>query len=151
MQTKRSNDGLIEELKQLESGVPVECVGELGYGWGDLQSLMQDNFLALEADIFGPLDETGEVRFWANILTCRGVSMKIRYNGRSLERTDSEVLWSCFKQWVLLGLGRLAHPMRCGRGLLAGSCFGFGRLVIETRISNNSQRSALCHRFASEL
>ena len=32
---------------------------------------MQDNFLALETDIFGPLDETGEVRLGANILACR--------------------------------------------------------------------------------
>ena len=77
--------------------------------------------------------------------------VKTTYNGKSLERTDSEILRSCFKQWVLLGLGRLAYAMRCRRGLLAGSCFGFGGLVIETRISNNPQRSALCHRFASEL
>lgn len=59
---------LVEELEQLGSGVLVEGVGELSDGGGNLQTLVQDNLLALKADIFGPLDEASQVGGGLNVL-----------------------------------------------------------------------------------
>ena len=41
---------------------------ELSDGRGDLQTLAEDDLLALEADVFGPLDETGEILVRLNVL-----------------------------------------------------------------------------------
>ena len=53
---------LVEETEELGGRVLVENLGELGDGGRDLQALVEDDLLALEADVFGPLDEAGEVR-----------------------------------------------------------------------------------------
>ena len=59
---------LIEKLEQLCGGVLVEGVRKLSdRGW-DLESLVQDDLLALQADVFGPLDEAGHVPCGLNIL-----------------------------------------------------------------------------------
>ena len=52
---------LVQELEKLRRSVLVESAGELRDGRGDLQALAEDNLLALEADIFVPLHEAGEV------------------------------------------------------------------------------------------
>jgi hypothetical protein len=41
--------------------VLVEGAGELGDGGGHLDAGEEDAFLSLEGDVFGPLDEAGEV------------------------------------------------------------------------------------------
>jgi hypothetical protein len=53
----------------LGSGVLVKSVGELGDGRGNLETLVQDDLLALEADIFGPLDKASQVSLGADVLT----------------------------------------------------------------------------------
>jgi hypothetical protein len=61
---------LVEELEQLGSSVLVEGVGELSDGRGNLEALVQDDLLALQADVFGPLDEAGEVTGGLDVLAC---------------------------------------------------------------------------------
>ena len=60
---------LVKELEQLGSSVLVEGVGELSNGRGDLETLVEDNLLALKANIFGPLDEASQVGLGLDILT----------------------------------------------------------------------------------
>lgn len=52
---------LVEELEELGGGVLVKGVVELSDSRGNLETLVKDDLLALEADVFGPLDEAGEV------------------------------------------------------------------------------------------
>lgn len=60
---------LVEKFEELCGGVLVQSVGELGDGGGDLQALTENDLLALEANIFGPFDETGQVSLWLDVLT----------------------------------------------------------------------------------
>ena len=60
---------LVQEREQLGSSVLVEGVGELSNGRGDLETLVEDNLLALKANIFGPLDEASQVGLGLDILT----------------------------------------------------------------------------------
>ena len=59
---------LVQELEQLRGSVLVEGVRELGDGRRDLQALGEDDLLALQADIFGPLHEASEVLLGLNVL-----------------------------------------------------------------------------------
>lgn len=59
---------LVEELEGLSGGVAVKGVGELGDRRGDLEAHVQDLLLALKTDVFGPLDEAGEVALGLDIL-----------------------------------------------------------------------------------
>jgi hypothetical protein len=63
---------LVEETEELDGGVLVEDLGELGNCRGDLEALVKDNLLPLEPDVFGPLDETGEVGRGLDGLSWRG-------------------------------------------------------------------------------
>jgi len=59
---------LVQELESLGGGISVEDILELGdRGW-DLEAEVQDLLLALQADIFGPLDHTGEVATRLDVL-----------------------------------------------------------------------------------
>lgn len=58
-----------EELEELGGLVLVDGGLELGNGWGDLQALHEDGLLALDADVTGPLDETGEVALGLDVTT----------------------------------------------------------------------------------
>jgi hypothetical protein len=60
----------VEQLEELGGGVLVEGVGELGDGRGDLEALVQDHLLALETDVFGPLDEARQVLLGLDVLAC---------------------------------------------------------------------------------
>jgi len=74
---------------------------------GDLQTLVKDDLLALETDIFGPLDEPGQV------LLVREVT------------TDTEGLGSLLEKRVGLLLGGLLGAVRGGgRPGLSFSCLG---------------------------
>ncbi|KIJ97987.1 hypothetical protein K443DRAFT_681124, partial [Laccaria amethystina LaAM-08-1] len=89
-------------------------VRELGNGGWDLETLVQNDLLPLEADVFGPFDETGEVSLGSDILA------------------NTKVLGVSLEQRVLLHLGGLARTKGGRSGFLLGSRFGFG-LVIETK------------------
>jgi hypothetical protein len=41
---------------------------ELGNGGGNLETLVEDDLLALKADVFGPLDEAGQVGLGTDVL-----------------------------------------------------------------------------------
>jgi hypothetical protein len=41
----------------------------LGDGGGNLETLVEDDLLALKADVLGPLDEAGQVGLGADVLT----------------------------------------------------------------------------------
>ena len=49
--------------------------------------------------------------------------------------TNAKVFGSSLEERVLLGLCRLAGSERSSSGLFAGSSFGFGGLVIETKLA----------------
>lgn len=52
------------------TSVLVQSLGELVDRRGNLQTLPQDDLLALETDILGPLDETAKVTLGLNVLAC---------------------------------------------------------------------------------
>lgn len=60
---------LVEEREELSGSVLVEDVGELSDGRGDLETLVEDDALALEENVLGPLDEAGHVGRGANVTT----------------------------------------------------------------------------------
>ena len=62
---------LVQELEQLGGSVLVESVGELSNGRGNLETLVQDDLLALKADVFRPFDEAGQVGGRLDVLACR--------------------------------------------------------------------------------
>lgn len=59
---------LVQELEQLSSSVLVESVGELSNCGRDLEALVEDDLLALEANVFGPFDEASEISLGADVL-----------------------------------------------------------------------------------
>ncbi len=59
---------LVEELEELGGGVLVEGMRELGDSGGNLQTLVEDDLLALKTDVFRPLHEAGEVGGGADVL-----------------------------------------------------------------------------------
>ena len=68
---------LVKELEQLGSSVLVEGVRELGDRGGNLETLAEDDLLALKADVFGLLHEAGEVLLGLDVLACR--TMRIHW------------------------------------------------------------------------
>lgn len=120
---------LVEELEQLSGGVLVQSVRELGNGRGDLETLVEDNLLALEADVFGPFDEASQVGLGADILA------------------NTKVLGLRLEERVLLRLGGFAGSEGGSSGLLSG--LGFGRLVIETKSAKQPRKVDNAHRSSS--
>jgi hypothetical protein len=59
----------VEKFEQLSSRVLVKSMGELSNGGWDLETLVEDDFLALETNIFRPLDEASQVCLGTNVLT----------------------------------------------------------------------------------
>jgi len=59
---------LVKELEELGCGVLVQSVGELCNGGGDLEALVEDDLLALKADILRPLDEASQVGLGTDVL-----------------------------------------------------------------------------------
>ena len=68
---------LIQQFKQLRSSILVQRVRELGDSGWDLETLVQNNLLPLEADVFGPFDKTGEVSLGSDVLAC--VRLKLSF------------------------------------------------------------------------
>ena len=111
-------------------------MGELRNGRGDLEALAEDNLLALEANIFGPLHEAGEVLLGLDVLTCRTDTLVSERNEHEWQSglTDAEVLGARLEEGVLLNLRGALVCAVGGRGGLLGSFRGLG-LVIETSLS----------------
>lgn len=92
----------VHQAEKLSGGVFVEMIAELSNRWGDLQPLIEDDLLALKADIFRPFNKSCQVASRLNVLA------------------NTEVLGTTFKEWVLgtlavaPGLGGLG----ASRGLL---------------------------------
>lgn len=61
-------DILVEKLEQLGGRVLVQSVRELCNGGRHLETLVKDDLLALETNVFGPLDETGQVGLGTDVL-----------------------------------------------------------------------------------
>ncbi len=61
---------LVQELEQLSSSVLVQSVSELRDRRRNLETLVQDGLLALEADIFRPFHEASEVSLGTDVLAC---------------------------------------------------------------------------------
>lgn len=59
---------LVKQLEEVGGGVLVKGVGELSNRRGNLQALVKDNLLPLEADVLGPLDEAGQVAGGLDVL-----------------------------------------------------------------------------------
>lgn len=97
---------LVEELEEVSGGVLVKGVGELSDRGGDLQALVEDDLLALETNVLGPLDEAGKVTRRLDVLA------------------DTEVTGALLEQRVLGGLGSLALGVGGGGGLLSRSGLG---------------------------
>lgn len=59
---------LVEQLEQLNGGLLVQSLGEL-VDWGrDSQTLLENGLLALDADVLGPSDETGQITLGLDVL-----------------------------------------------------------------------------------
>ena len=101
---------LVDELEQLSGSVLVQDLGELVQSWGNLETLVQDLALTLEANIFGPLDIAGKILDGLDILT------------------NTEVLGGLLDQGVDRGLGGalLGDGVRSGSNLLGGGLLSGG-------------------------
>jgi len=58
---------LVQKLKDSHGLVLGKSLGELVYGRRDLEALVEDSTLTLDADILGPTDETGKVLGGADV------------------------------------------------------------------------------------
>jgi hypothetical protein len=92
----------VEQLEEVGGGVLVQGVGELANGRWDLQALVEDDLLALQTNVFGPLDEAGQVTRRLDVLA------------------DTERLGSLLEAGVLgcLGGGLATLGVGGGSGLL---------------------------------
>ena len=114
---------LVDELEQLGGSVLVQDLGELVQSWGNLETLVQDLALTLEANIFGPLDIAGKILDGLDILT------------------DTKVLGGLLDQGVdrglsgtLLGNGVGSGSNLLGRArLLSGGLIVIDKMKIETK------------------
>ena len=52
---------LVQETEHLHGGVLVQNLGELSDRGGNLETLVKDNLLSLETNVFGPFHESGEI------------------------------------------------------------------------------------------
>lgn len=85
------------QFKQLSGSLFIQSLSKLMDRAGDLQTLLQNGFLPLELDVFGPPDESREIPFWLDGLS------------------DSKVFGSLFKKRI----GLLFHVATDWRGLLS--------------------------------
>jgi hypothetical protein len=60
---------LLQDLEELDGGLLVQSLRELVDWWWDLETLLQDCLVALDADVLGPADEAGEITLWLDVLS----------------------------------------------------------------------------------
>ena len=66
------------DIKSKLTLVPVDSLGELIKSRGDLQSLEKNSLLTLDANVFGPLDETSEISLWLDVSSDSKVTSILR-------------------------------------------------------------------------
>ena len=66
---RRLGSVFVKKFEQLGSRVLVKSMGKLGNGGWDLETLVEDDFLALETNVFRPLDEASQVRLRTDVLS----------------------------------------------------------------------------------
>ena len=66
---RRFGTVFVEKFEQLGGRVLVKSMGELSNGRWDLETLVENDFLALETNVFRPLDEASQVCLGTNVLT----------------------------------------------------------------------------------
>lgn len=124
---------LVHELEQSSSSVLVEGVRELSDGRRHLEALVEDDLLALKADVFGPLHKAGQVTRRLDVLTCETRRRKASQSstnaiaiGAMRKLTDAEATGGLLEERVLHNLLRatLGAGVRRGGGLLARSSLG---------------------------
>jgi len=59
---------LIQQLEQVRSSVLIQGMRELSDGGWHFETLVQNDLLPSEADVFGSIDETGEVSLGSDVL-----------------------------------------------------------------------------------
>jgi hypothetical protein len=95
----------------IEGSVFIEGVRELCNCWRHFRTIRENDFLSLEANIFGPLNETREILFRLDAMA------------------DGEIFSPSLEQRVLHTFGGFASTERCGSRPFPSS-FLDGRLVI---------------------
>lgn len=111
-------DILVEKLEQLGGCVLVQGVRELRNGGRHLETLAKDDFLTLEANVFGPLDEAGQVGLGTNVLTCTPIN-DATHQRRDERHTNTKVTGPGLEEGVFRGLDSFVGRARCGGGFLA--------------------------------
>lgn len=59
---------LLEHLEELDGGLLVQRLRELVDWWRDLQALLQDGLVALDADVLRPSHESRQIALGLNVL-----------------------------------------------------------------------------------
>lgn len=65
----RENFLLVEKLEKLSSRILIKSMAKLRDCGRNFQSLVEYDLLALQANVFGPLDKSGEIGRRLNVLT----------------------------------------------------------------------------------
>jgi hypothetical protein len=131
-----------EELEGLGSSVAVQGVLELSDRRRNLQAHVQNLLLALEADIFGPLDEAGQVALGLDVLADTEVAGTL---------LDERVLWRVISTFMLSFFSRSQGKeevtnlggLLVGASLALGVGHGGGLLSGLGRLSLRKRRSAI--------
>ena len=79
----------------MSRGVFIESVRELCDRWRYFQTIGENDLLSLEADIFGPLDESREISFGLDILAFR----VLLSNAHKLIGKDGKVGYRLRNSW----------------------------------------------------
>ena len=94
-------------------------MGELSNGGWDLETLVENDFLALETNVFRPLDEASQVCLGTNVLTWK---QKCQERSKKITKvslvTYTEILGVGMEERVLLCLGTLAGTKGSSSGFL---------------------------------
>jgi hypothetical protein len=65
---RRLGTVFVKKFEQLCSRILVKSMGELSNGGWNFETLVEDDFLALETNVFRPLDEASQVGLRTNVL-----------------------------------------------------------------------------------
>lgn len=59
---------LFQQFEQLDAGLLVQCLRKLVDWWRNLQALLQNGLVTLDADVFWPSDETRQIAFGLDVV-----------------------------------------------------------------------------------
>lgn len=66
---RRLGSVFLQQLEQLHGSLFVQGLAELVNWWWNFQALLEDSLLPLDADVFGPSHEPGEITLGLDVLT----------------------------------------------------------------------------------